>query len=238
MCSSLGPVRARAAAALLAVALGACAARATPSGPAVGMIAGLVRDAESGQAVADAIVVVRRAGSIAPERHVTNEDGAFMIADLVPGTYDVAAYVGKVRIGERPAVVRPNEILGLDFTFTRGGPPTPDLNAPGAPELWRYRPPGADAAAGTVEGTVADIRGTRLPGAVVSITRTGTIDTVQTTTDDQGRFSVEGLAPGHYDVIAYYSVVRRGQLELRRNRVAVAGGEVVVVPLWLETQAF
>ena len=41
----------------------------------------------------------------------------------------------------------------------------------------------------------------------------------------------------HYDVVAYYSVLQRGQIEVRRNRVRVDGGEVVEVPFWLDTAA-
>ena len=64
--------------------------------------------------------------------------------------------------------------------------------------------------------------------------RAGTYDTYPTVTDDQGRFRVDNLPPGTYEVSANYTVVRRGQLELRRNNIVVVGGETVVVPLWLE----
>ena len=117
------------------------------------------------------------------------------------------------------------------------GVDVPDPNAPGAPTLWRYRPAGADPTAGVIEGTVADMLShERMRGAVVTIVRVGTLETHPTVTDDQGRYRLEGLAPGAYDVSAYYSVVRRGQLEVRRGNVDVVGGETVVVPLWLEVE--
>lgn len=217
------------------VALAACHRSPPPRPPiAQGMIAGLIRDAVSGEAVENAIVAIRRPGELATQRHRSDVNGAFMIPALPPGHYDVVAYVDALAIGASGADVRPGEVVGLDFTVGHVDA-TPDLNAPGAPALWRYRPRDADPLTGVIEGTVADIHNLRLPAAVVSVTVTGTIETQQTVTDAQGRFAVRDLAPGSYDVSAYYAVVRRGQIEVRRSRVIVAGGEAVVVPLWLDT---
>jgi Carboxypeptidase regulatory-like domain len=205
---------------------------------AKGMIAGQVRDALSGVAVADAVIVLRRPEQIEPLQEHSNGDGAFMIPELAPGLYHVTAYVQQVLIGERDAEVRPNEIIGIDFTLPSPGAINPELNSPGAPTLWRFRHPGDDPASGTIEGTVADVaRHQRLEGAVVSATVSGEMTTVQTVTDEQGRFHFDHLAPGSYDVGAYYTVIRRGQLEVRRNRVEVGGGDTVVVPLWLEVES-
>lgn len=213
--------------------------RGAPATPATGgMIAGMVRDAQTGAGVGDAVIVLRRPGEIAPVQDRSNGDGAFMIPALPPGSYHVAAYLHQRTIGERDVVVRTGALAGVDFTVPTAGAIGPDLNAPGAPELWRFRAPGADPATGTIEGTVADaVRNERLRGAVVTVNRTGTYDTYPAIADEQGRYRVGDLPPGSYDVSANYAVVRRGALEVRRNRVEVAGGETVVVPLWLEVDA-
>lgn len=209
--------------------------RAGATDAAPGMIAGLVRDALSGAGMGDAVIVLRHPGAIEPTQDHSNGDGAFMIPSLPPGSYRVSAYYHQRAIGERDVIVRSGELAGVDFTVPTPGVDAPDPNAPGAPALWRFRAPGADATTGAIEGTVADIlRHERLRGAVVTITRAGALDTYPTVADDQGRYRVDGLAPGAYDVSAYYTVVRRGQLEVRRGNVEVAGGETVVVPLWLE----
>ena len=43
------------------------------------------------------------------------------------------------------------------------------------------------------------------------------------------------MNPGTYVISAYYSVGGHGEIEVRRSDVAVAGGEAVVVPLWIES---
>ena len=219
------------------IVLAACHGATPPTAKPIvpGMIAGLVRHAHTGEAVERAIVVVRRPGEIAPLRHFSDDNGAFMIADLPPGHYDVVAYVDQLAIGERADDVRAGQMVGLDFTVRHDLDP-PDLNAPGAPSLWRYRPPGADPTTGVIAGTVADLRFQRVAVAVVTVTVSGTVDAQQTVTDGHGRFELRDLAPGSYDVSAEYAVLRRGQIEVRRSRVIVAGGEVVVVPLWLDTE--
>jgi hypothetical protein len=213
--------------------------RGTPRpAPTGGMIAGIVRDAQTGVGVADAVIVLRRPGEIAPVQDRSNGDGAFMIPALPPGSYHVAAYLHQRAIGERDVVVRPGELAGADFTVPPAGQTGPDLNAPGAPDLWRFHAPGADPTTATIEGTVADAAlDERLRGAVVTVNLTDKLDTYPTITDEEGRYRITGLAPGSYDVSANYAVVRRGSLEVRRNRVEVAGGETVVVPLWLEVDA-
>jgi hypothetical protein len=219
----------------LALVTTACTHGAPARAPSGGMIAGIVRDAQTGAGVGDTVIVLRRPGEIAPVQDRSNGDGAFMIPALPPGDYHVAAYLHQRPIGERDVQVRDGELAGVDFTVPAIGQVGPDLNAPGAPTLWRFRAPDADPATATIEGTVADaVRGTRLRGAVVAINRTGTYDTYPAIADDQGRYRVDALPPGSYDVSASYTVVRRGALEVRRNRVEVAGGETVVVPLWLE----
>jgi uncharacterized surface anchored protein len=224
----------------IATAAAACGVthRAPDRPPGPGAVAGLVRSATTGEGVEGARVVLRRPGSLAPIQGVTDAGGAYYIADLPPGPYAVNAYVEEQSIGEQSATITHDRITALDFAVGRAEDLPIDLNAPSMAPLWRYRPPGADQATGTIEGTVADTQRERLAGAVVSIIRDGGYLAEQTFTDDRGRFQVAGLSPGSYSVSAYYAVVTRAQMEVRRNLVKVDGGETVVVPLWLETEAW
>jgi uncharacterized surface anchored protein len=214
-------------------------ARTTPARtPGPGAVGGLVRNATTGAGVEGARVVLRRPGSLEPVQAVSDDSGAYFIADLPPGPYAVTAYVQESPIGEQSVTIANDQITSVDFAFGVETDAPIDLNAPSMAPLWRYRPPGADHRTGVIEGTVADTRQARLPGAVISVIRDGGYTAEQTFSDDHGRFQVAGLAPGSYTVSAYYAVLTRAQMEVRRNRVHVVGGEVVVVPLWLETDSW
>ena len=220
------------------VAATACAGSQVRRAPGPGAIAGLVRAAATGAGVEGARGVLRRPGSLEPVHGVTDGSGAYYIADLPPGRYEVTAYVASTAIGARTVAIDHDRVSALDFAVGAGPDLAIDLNAPSMAPLWRFRPPGADPETGAIEGTVADIHHERLVGAVVSVSRAGEVAAEQTFTDEQGRFALHGLAPGEYTVSAHYAVVTRAQMEVRRNRVQVTGGEVVVVPLWLETDAW
>lgn len=212
--------------------------RAPDRQPGPGAVAGLVRSATTGIGVEGARVVLRRPGSLEPVQGVTDATGAYYIADLPPGPYAVSAYVEQQPIGEQNTTIENDKITALDFAVGAASDAPIDLNAPSMQPLWRYRPPGADPATGVIEGTVADMRKERLEGAVISITRDGEVISEQTYSDARGRFQVAGLPPGNYSVSAYYAILTRAQMEVRRNLVKVGGGEVVVVPLWLETDTW
>lgn len=231
----------RASLAIVTILVTACSGtgvRVARPAPGPGAVAGLVRSAQSGLGVQDARVVLRRPGSLAPVQGVSDATGAYYIAELPPGPYLVSAYLDQVPIGEQTVTIEHDKITGLDFAVGATPDMPIDLNAPSMAPLWRYKPPGADPVTGAIEGTVSDTRRERLPGAVISIIRDGEVAAEQTFTDDHGRFQVAGLSPGSYTVSAYYSIVMRAQMEVRRNRVRVGGGEVVVVPLWLETDTW
>lgn len=236
-----GPVTRRlaavaAVAAVTAVAAAGCTSVARPAdrvrGP--GAVAGLVRAAATGAGVEGARVVLRRPGALAPVQGVSDDSGAYYIADLPPGRYQVAAYVDEVGLGEQTVDIDPDRITSLDFAVGASSDGPIDLNAPSMAPLWRYRPRGADPARGVIEGTVADLRRERLPATVVAVVREGDVDAAMAVTDDRGRFQIAGLTPGTYTLSTSYALVTRAQIEVRR-RVEVGGGEVVVVPIWLET---
>src|SRR6516225_7142889 len=72
----------------------------------------------------------------------------------------------------------------------------------------------AQAATGSILGTVVDQTGAAVPGAAVEVKNTGTGAVRATTSDGAGRFNLPDLAVGSYDIQAgktgFSTVVRRG----------------------------
>jgi hypothetical protein len=243
--------------------LAACSQPRRPTPPAEGTLSGLVRTADTGAPVTDVRIVVRRAGDAADAPAIeqrSGSDGAYVVPRLAPGEYDVKVYRDDRPIGDQRIAIEAGRITGLDLAAPAEADPadpadTADTNAAAdgdhtsAPAdavvavdttrnapLWRYRPLDGDATVATIEGTVSEEgERTRLGGAVITVTdRAGGL-IADAITDDDGRFRIERLAPGGYVVSAYYTLIGRGQFEIRRNDVDVAAGEVVVVPLAIET---
>lgn len=212
--------------------------RAARPGPAtVGSLAGLIRAADTGDGLPDATVVVRRPGELAPlEEHPTGS-GAYMIAGLPPGPYRVLVFLDQRTIGDRTVDIVAGRVTGFDLAVDpRPAMVDSDAPAPPTPPLWRFRPPGADPTVGAIEGTISEqADGTRLEGAVVTVIAPDGKLVAEAVTDESGRYRIEAIAPGDYVVSAYYTVLGRGQFEIRRNDVHLDGGDVVVVPLALET---
>jgi hypothetical protein len=220
----------------LSLAVAACAGRNPPPmrPPGPGAVAGLVRAADTGGGVEGARVVLRRPGSLAPVQGVSDASGAYYIAGLPPGRYVLTAYVQELEIGAQAVDISHDKITALDFAVGFRDAAAIELNAPSGLPLWRYRPVGADPRSGVIEGTVADLRRERMPDTVVSVARSGGVNAELVISDERGRYHVAGLEPGMYTVTATYSLLTRAQVEVHR-RVQVEAGEVVVVPLWLET---
>ena len=130
--------------------------------------------------------------------------------------------------------VRAGETSYVDIAFTLGRPEPLHVDyGDKAGEIGRYHPPNLGAGVALIEGTVNDTSTReRVPGAVVTAVLGG--QTEQTISDEHGRFRFDGLAPGSYSVSAYYNISGRGQIEVRRSEIEVAGAEAVIVPLWIE----
>jgi hypothetical protein len=86
-----------------------------------------------------------------------------------------------------------------------------------------------------IEGAVSE-QGTRarVAGAVVTAIGGPRSDTLQTVTDDAGRYHFDAVEAGTYAISAYYNIGGRGQIEVRRSDIVVARGEGVIVPITLE----
>ena len=229
---------------LLVVALGlagcGAGARRGPPPITVGTLAGLIRTADTGAPVGDATIVLRRPGELAPVQERTNGTGAYMIARLPPGTYQVTVYQDERTIGDEQVAFQAGKVTGLDLSVRprlAAAESTPVDVASGTP-LWRFRPDGAPPGSAAIEGTVSEMgERTRLEGAVVTVIDGAGAVVAQAVSDGDGRYRFDAVAPGSYVVSAYYTLVGRGQFEIRRNDVVLDAGETVVVPLAIETDS-
>ena len=85
-------------------------------------------------------------------------------------------------------------------------------------------------AGGRIEGKITDPKGAAIPGATVTVTNQTTKQTFSAVTDPQGRYKVEGLPPGLYDV----SVAAKGFKDASQADINVADDSVKSVDLRLE----
>lgn len=226
--------------AVLVVVLAACGgAGLRTAKPTLGTIAGLARDHDSGDPVSRAEIRVRLRDNIEPRVTTSNDHGVYDLGRLPPGRYDLTARFAGQPVDVMNIDVRAGETTYVDVVFTLGRPePLRSDYGDEAGSIDRYRPANLGASVSIIEGTVNDTSTReRVPGAVVTaVTRDSNHDelTQQTVSDDHGRFRFDDIAPGTYSVSAYYSISGRGQIEVRRSQIDVAGAEAVIVPLWIE----
>lgn len=224
----------------LAAAVAACGGAQHASAPRrdEGAIAGVARDRDSGDAIGKAEIRVRADGVLGAARAATSDGkGAYQVDHLRPGRYSLSAsFAGQPVDVEHIDVARGKTVI-VDLTFTLGRPDpiTVDFGNPKDGAIGRYHPPHHEGT-GIIEGNVTDSGSReRVPGAVVTATRGPDTDSLQAISDDQGRYRIDPVPPGTYTVSAYYSVAGRAEIEIRRSDIAVAGGEGVFVPMWIET---
>jgi hypothetical protein len=220
----------------LALVAAACTA-AHPHAPRArdGAIGGLARDRASGEPVGFTTLRLRGAGTAVLETRATRE-GLFGFDHLAPGRYDLDAEAEGARGAIRNIDVTPGEATVVDVELAGGAGPAVDFRGdPSDAAIEHFAPLHHDAATAVIEGIVADLATRRrVAGAVVTVVIGQT--TLQTVTDDAGRYRFDPVAPGTYVVSAYYAVDGRGQMEVRRSAISVAAAQGVRVPLWIETQ--
>ena len=85
-------------------------------------------------------------------------------------------------------------------------------------------------AGGRIEGKVTDPKGAGIPGATVTVTNKSTKQSSTAVTDGQGRYKVEGLAAGTYDV----AVTAKGFKDGQQADVTIEDNSVKAVELRLE----
>jgi uncharacterized protein (DUF2141 family) len=236
--------------ALVALAAVACGSANQPIPryrPSTGGIAGLARDQDSGDPIAKADIVVRSAAATPSatttkpvERATTSSDrGLYDLDRLAPGRYAIAATFAGQTVDVENIDVRAGEVTMVDLVFSLSNPRNVkiDFNNPtNSTRIDRYRPSNLTDQTSRIEGTVNDlVTRRRVPGAVVFAVD-GAERSQQTVSDDSGRYIFDPILPGTYNVSAYYSMGGRGQIEVRRSGIEVAGAEAVFVPLWIEVQ--
>jgi hypothetical protein len=223
---------------ILAIAA-ACGARPnTAATSTTGAVIGLVRDRASGEPIAMAELRLRADGELgAAIKSTSGRTGTYEIDALPPGRYSLTAYFAGDVVEVANIDVSAGRTTPVDVAFELGRtePLRVDFGNASDGAIDYYRPRRGNPRTGLIEGTVSDTSTReRVPGAVVTALGTEVTDTRQTVTDEHGRFLFADLPPGIYAVSAYYTVQRRGQIEVLRNGLEVRGGEAVVVPLWVE----
>ena len=157
----------------------------------LGLVVGFTRDRTSGEYIAQALV------EIAGRSAKSDKDGVFQVDDIEPGKHTL-----KATFAGQPVTIRDVEVVAgmasyVDVTFTLGEP-TPivtDWGDPREGEIVRFK---TDVP--HIEGTVGDLNTReRIAGAVVTAAQGRDDETLQTVTDDHGRYRFDNVTPGTRD---------------------------------------
>ena len=173
----------------------------------LGSIEGTITALVDGAAVVGATVATEPATATA----TTGADGAYVLADLEPGTYAVVVTMDGFK-----------EKLRQDVTVQAGAATTVDLAMEAAEDV---TPP---ATKGSIAGTVKDEAGAPLLGATV-VTEPVT-ETVSTAAD--GSYTFEEVEPGTYSVV----VSAAGYAGATVTGVVVVAGETVTADATLSAE--
>jgi hypothetical protein len=221
-------------------ALAACHPSATAPRPQQGAIFGLVRDRGTGTELAMVDLQLRAEGQAAAKTVKSAEDGTYDFDPVAPGRYVLTAAFAGDLVEIRNIVVIAGRATAVDVPFQLGRlePLYVDYGDPEDGRVSHYRLRRA-AETGVIEGTLSDVATReRVPGAVVTAALGFDVtNNLQVVTDAQGRFRFSDVAPGTYTISAFYTVARRGHIEVQRNSLRVNAGEGLVVPMWIELGA-
>jgi hypothetical protein len=213
------------------ILLAACGTAGSARGshhPNDGALGGVVRDEDSGEPLALAELHLSNGASAKSLR-----DGIYLIDHVKPGRYSlVATYAGQtVTVNNIDVKVGDPMFVDVMIPLGRPEPVTIDFSTK-LDAITRYTPKNGVA---RLEGAVSEqSTRARVAGAVVTAVGGPRADTLQTVTDDAGRYHFDAIEPGTYAISAYYNIGGRGQIEVRRSDIAVERGEGVIVPITLE----
>jgi hypothetical protein len=228
---------------LLLIAASCGGRPAAPTAPATsagtGGIAGAVRERDSGEPVSFVTVTASGDGR---GSSATDGGGGFRIDGLRPGRYRVVANWGGAEVVNDGVIVVAGNFTKVDLRLALApashpaaalGPGVDVQLRPDAPPV-----PTASATHGGIRGLIRDkVTSERLGGAVIAASNPALRDAILSMADDNGRFRMPALPPGVYTLSAYYQVVGRGAIEVRRTNVRVVAGEITVIDLDLDAQA-
>jgi hypothetical protein len=212
----------------LLVLLAACGAGQKPR-PSTGSIGGLVRDLGSGDPIGMASLQLSSGA-----KTLSAPDGLYALDRIKPGRYTLHALFAGQPITIKNIPVARGEATFVDVNFTLGNPEPiiVDFGDPTQGEITRYKPKREVA---VIEGAVSEMSThERVIGAVVTAVGGPRAETLQTVTNEQGRYRFDAVEPGTYVVSAYYNIGGRGQIEVRRAGIDVDRAEGVIVPIWVE----
>lgn len=198
------------------------------SAPGSATLEGVVIDVASDRPVSLAGVRVYNDGGELVGEATTDSAGRYRIPNLAPGSYRVVVEFSSLRA----------EARGVTLLADRSTPLRMQLSSH-APASAGERESRVDhgAALGAIEGVVLDgVRGEPLGGATIEVSSPSIGDPLFTIADERGRFRVPGLAPGTYLVSVYYSLIDKGNIEIRRSGVAVERGKATRLTLELDTE--
>ena len=213
---------------ILLVLLAACGAAQRPR-PTTGSIGGLARDNASGEPVAMASLALSNGARV-----TSLPNGLYVIDDITPGRYTLVAKFAGQPITIKNIDVRAGDATFVDVNFTLGSPDPilVDYGDPTQGAITHYRPKREIT---LIEGTVSELQTReRVIGAVVTAVGGPRAETLQTITDNHGRYKFDVVEPGTYVVSAYYNIGGRGQIEVRRAGIEVEHAQGVIVPIWVE----
>lgn len=203
-------------------------------------IAGVVVDAATGDPISFVTVIARSPLSTRTHSQTTAADGSFHLSGLRTGTYQVLASLGNqmteyvgvpVRAGTQARLMirldlrAQGPVAAIPYRAVSAVPALPQRNTP-------------SRAIGTIEGSVRNAKTKELlPGAVIGASSAALDEPRLAVADHHGRYRLVGLPPGTYVVSIYYTVVDRGNVEVRRGDVKVHGGKATLLDLLLDTEA-
>lgn len=227
--------------AVLVMACGGSQKPAAVSAPApTSGIHGTVVDVETGSAISFVTVIAKADGAVRSYSHTTNGSGSFILDGVPPGRYQVIATYGNHSSEKLDVPVTRNKItrlrLGLDLRtnepIVNSYKPIPSVPEPPKRSIGRAR-------SGAIEGVVRNAKTKALlPGAVVGATSAKLPEPRLAVADAHGRYRLLGLPPGTYVLSIYYTVVERGNVEVRRGGIQVAGGKATIIDLNLDTEKY
>jgi len=197
--------------------------------PTDGAIAGLVRDRTSGDPLGN--VTLELSSGAATK---STNDGLYTIDHVRPGHYTLVARYTDESVTVENISVDAGEAtyVDVDFALDAPAPVVVDFATARQDAITRYQSPHGVT---SIEGTVSELTTReRVGGAVVTAVGGPRDETLQTVTDETGRYQFGAVEPGTYVVSAYYNVGGRGQIEVRRSGIAVERAQRVRVPLFVE----
>jgi hypothetical protein len=147
----------------------------------------------------------------------------------------------------RPLAAAMPKPLRASASLDVGAPPLPPSEIVGPPgqivvefdtskrHINRYRLNGLSREVAFIEGaTIDESSRAAIGGVVVTASIPGQLDVRQTVSDETGYYRFDDLKPGVYSISASYSIDHRGQIEVRRSDIEVEGGEIAIVPIFMD----